>query len=143
MKVISLGYTCYVKDLIKKTNFNKDTDIFDWINSFEFSKNVKSLDNKYNIFENIIKSPINIDLNSNNVYYNTTYSFRIPHETNLDESKKTYERRYKRFINYKTSDEKFVFIRQINRGRYSISLENLENNYNNEIYEKIISYLPT
>tara|TARA_B000000475_G_scaffold268432_1_gene260898 strand:+ start:610 stop:1293 length:684 start_codon:yes stop_codon:yes gene_type:complete len=143
MKVISLGYTCYVKDLIKQTNFNKDTDIFDWINSFEFSKNVKSLDNKYNIFENIIKSPLNIDLNSNNVYYNTTYSFRIPHETNLDESKKTYERRYERFINYKTSDEKFVFIRQINRGRYSISLENLENNYNNEIYEKIISYLPT
>jgi hypothetical protein len=143
MKVISLGYTCYVKNLIKHTNFNKDTDIFDWINSFEFNKNIKSLDNKYNIFENIIKSPINIDLNSNNVYYNTTYSFRLPHETNLNQSKKTYERRYERFINYKTSDEKFVFIRQINRGRYSIPLENLENNYNNEIYEKIISYLPS
>ena len=83
MKVISLGFTCYVKNLIKHTNFNKDTDIFDLINSFEFNKNIKSLDNKYNIFENIIKSPINIDLNSN-----TTYSFILPHETNLNESKK-------------------------------------------------------
>lgn len=92
MKVISLGYTCYVKDLIKQTNFNKDTDIFDWINSFEFSKNVKSLDNKYNIFENIIKSPLNIDLNSNNVYYNSTYSFRLPHETNLNESKNLFKK---------------------------------------------------
>lgn len=67
------------------------------------------------------------------------YSFRLPHETNLNESKKTYER----FINYKTSDEKFVFIRQINRGRYEIPPENLESNYNDEMYEKIISYLPT
>lgn len=143
MKVISLGYTCYVKNLMKHTNFNKDTDIFDWINSFEFNKNIKSLDNKFNIFEDIIKSPINIDLNSNNVYYNTTYSFRLPHETNLHESKKTYERRYERFINYKNSNDKFVFIRQINRGRYEIPPENLESNYNDEMYEKIISYFPT
>lgn len=143
MKVISLGYTCYVKNLMKHTNFNKDTDIFDWINSFEFNKNIKSLDNKFNIFEDIIKSSISIDLNTNNVYYNSTYSFRLPHETNLNESKKTYSRRYERFINYKNSNDKFVFIRQINRGRYGIPPENLESNYNDEMYEKIISYLPT
>ena len=82
MNVISLGYTCYVKSLIQNSNFKKDTDIFDWMNSFEFNKNIKSLDNKFNIFENIIKSSIDIDLNSNNVYYNTIYSFRLPHETN-------------------------------------------------------------
>tara|TARA_B110000046_G_scaffold176437_1_gene202122 strand:+ start:415 stop:846 length:432 start_codon:yes stop_codon:yes gene_type:complete len=56
---------------------------------------------------------------------------------------KTYSRRYERFINYKNSNDKFVFIRQINRGRYEIPPENLESNYNDEMYEKIISYLPT
>ena len=143
MNIISLGYTCYVKSLIQNSNFKKDTDIFDWMNSFEFNKNIKSLDNKFNIFENIVKSPIDVDLNSNNVYYNTLYSFRLPHEMNLSESKQTYERRYERFINYKNSNEKFIFIRQINTGRYDVPAENLESNYNDEMYTKIISYLPT
>lgn len=147
MKVISLGYTCYVKSLIQSTDFEKDTDIFDWMNSFEFNKNIKSLDNKFNIFEKIIKSPINVDLedkeNSNTVYYNTMYSFRMPHEANLHESEVKYARRYKRFINYQNSDEKFVFIRQINTGRYDVSAEKLENNYNDEMYERIMSHLPS
>ena len=142
MNVISLGYTCYVKKLIQHSNFQKDTDIFDWFHSFEFNKNIKSLDNKFNIFENIVKSPIDVDLSSNNVYYNTIYSFRLPHETNLNESKQKYARRYERFINYKKSNEKFVFIRQINRGRYDVPAENLESNYNTEMYERIMSYLP-
>ena len=142
MNVISLGYTCYVKSLIQSSDFKKDTDIFDWINSFEFNKNIICLDNKFNIFENIVKSPINVDLNSNHVYYNPIYSFRLPHETNLNESIQTYARRYERFINYKNSNTKFVFIRQINRGRYDVSAEKLESNYNDEIYTKIISYLP-
>ena len=143
MNVISLGYTCYVKSLIQNSNFKKDTDIFDWMNSFEFNKNIKSLDNKFNIFENIVKSTIDVDLSSDNVYYNTIYSFRLPHETNLNESKQKYARRYERFINYKKSNEKFVFIRQINRGRYDVPAEKLESNYNDEMYAKIISYLPT
>jgi len=33
----------------------KDTDIFDWMNSFEFNKNIKSLDNKFNIFVLLLK----------------------------------------------------------------------------------------
>ena len=142
MKVISLGYTCYVKSLIQDSHFKKDTDIFDWLNSFEFNKNIKSLDNEFNIFENIVKSPIDVDLNSNNVYYNPLYSFRLPHETNLNESKQTYKRRYERFINYKNSNDTFVFIRQINRGRYDVQAENLESNYNDEMYTKITSFLP-
>lgn len=142
MNIISLGFTCYVKSLIQNSNFKKDTDIFDWMNSFEFSKNIKSLDNKFNIFENIVKSTINQDLSSDNVYYNPIYSFRLPHETNLSESKQKYARRYARFINYKNSNEKFVFIRQINRGKYGIPAEKLESNYNDEMYAKIISYLP-
>ena len=136
MIVISLGYTCYVKSLIQDSNFLKDTDIFDWMNSFEFNKNIKSLDNKFNIFENIVKSPIDVDLNSNNVYYNPLYSFRLPHETNLSESKQNYERRYERFINYKNSNEKFVFIRQINKGRYGVPAEKLESNYNKKDFGK-------
>ena len=143
MNVISLGYTCYVKSLIQHSNFKKDTDIFDWMNSFEFSKNMKSLDDKFNIFENIVKSPIDVDLRSNNVYYNSTYSFRLPHETNLNESKQTYARRYERFINYKNSNEKFVFIRQINRGRYDVVAEKLESNYDDQMYARLTSsYLP-
>ena len=51
-------------------------------------------------------------------------------------------RRYERFINYKNSNEKFVFIRQINRGRYDVPAEKLESNYNDEMYAQIISYLP-
>ena len=98
MNVISLGYTCYVKWLIQDSNFKKNTDIFDWMNSFEFNKNIKSLDNKFDIFENIVKSPIDVDLKPNNVYYNTLYSFRLPHETDLSESKQKYARRYERFI---------------------------------------------
>jgi hypothetical protein len=142
MNVISLGYTCYVKSLIQTSNFNKDTDIFDWMNSFEFNKNIKSLDNKFDIFKNIVKSPIDVDLSSKHVYYNTLYSFRLPHEANLNESKQKYVRRYERFINYKNSKEKFVFIRQINRGRYNVPSEKLESNYDDEMYSKIISYLP-
>lgn len=138
MNVISFGYTCYVKTLIQNSNFKKDTDIFDWLNSFEFNKNIKSLDNKFNIFENLVKSTLDVDLNSNNVYYNPIYSFRIPHEKNLSESKKKYER----FINYKNCNEKFVFIRQINKGRYDVPAEILESNYNDVNYAKLISYLP-
>lgn len=142
MNIVSLGYTCYVKSIIQETDFKKESDIFDWINSFEFNKNIKSIENKFNIFENLAKSHLNVDSKSNNVFFNTEYCFRLPHETNFLESSQKYKRRYERFINYKNSSDKFVFIRQINRGRYGIPAENIENNYNDESYEKIISYLP-
>lgn len=142
MKIISLGYTCYVKTLIKTSIFDKETDIFDWMNSFEFNKSIKCIENGFDIFENIIKSNIDVDLKSNNVYYNPTYSFRLPHEINLNMSRETYKRRYERFINYKNSEDKFIFIRQINMGRYDVPPEELETNYSNEIYKRIISYLP-
>lgn len=113
------------------------------MNSFEFNKNIKSLNNKFNIFEDIIKSPIDIDLESNNVYYNPTYYFRLPHDTISEESTQKYKRRFERFINYKNNnDTKFVFIRQINTGRYDVPAENLDTNYNDEIYSEIILYLP-
>tara|TARA_Y100000389_G_scaffold154535_1_gene155060 strand:- start:275 stop:958 length:684 start_codon:yes stop_codon:yes gene_type:complete len=143
MRVVSLGYTCYVKSLIQNSYFEKDTDIFDWMNTFEFSKIIESLDNKFNIFENIVKSPIDVDSNTNNVYYNPIYSFRLPHETNLNESKQTYARRYERFIKYKNSNDKFVFIRQINRSRYNVPAEKIESNYDDQMYARLNSYLPT
>ena len=49
MIIISLGFNCYIKKLIQNTNFKKETDIFDYMNSFEFNKNIKSLNNKFNI----------------------------------------------------------------------------------------------
>ena len=38
---------------IPETDYAKETDIFDWINSFEFNKIIKSIDNKFNIFDNL------------------------------------------------------------------------------------------
>ena len=32
MKIISPGCTCYIKNLIKNTTYNKSTDIVDWVN---------------------------------------------------------------------------------------------------------------
>ena len=68
MIIISLGSTCYVKDLIKQTKYDNSTDIFDQINSFYFNQ--------------LIKSPIMEDL-SHNIYYNDLYFFRLPHEYKL------------------------------------------------------------
>jgi hypothetical protein len=142
MKIVSLGYTCYIKSLIQLTRYKKETDIFDWINSFIFHKMIKCIDNNCNIFENIIKSPVNIDLNSENIYCNEEYSFRIPHEIDLEQSTINYKRRFERFINYKNENDNYLFIRMINKGRYNISEEILENNYNEENYNKMMSYLP-
>jgi hypothetical protein len=143
MKIISLGYTCYIKNLINETGYSKEHDIFDWINSFEFTKIITSIENKFNIFENIIKSPVNVDLKSSgNVYFSEQYCFRFPHEINLNKSKETYSRRFERFINYKNDLDNYLFIRMINFGRYDIKEENLENNYNDKNYLKIMSYLP-
>jgi len=83
-----------------------------------------------------------VDSLSNSVYFNPTYSFRLPHETNLKDSKIKYARRYERFMNYRNSDENFLFIRQINKGRYNIPKEELDYNYNDDNYEKVLSILP-
>jgi hypothetical protein len=141
MKVISLGYTCYVKSIIATTKYNKETDVFDWMNSFEFNKIIKSIDNKFDIFSNIIKSPLEVDLQSN-VLYSSDYSFRLPHETNMKESIITYKRRFERFIKYKTTQDNYLFIRLINTGRYGINAENIEENYNERSFNAIILYLP-
>ena len=37
MKVISLGYSCYLKWIIRDCGYTKETDIFDWINTFSFN----------------------------------------------------------------------------------------------------------
>lgn len=128
--------------LLNLTKYNKETDIFDWMNSFEFNKMINCLDDKCNIFNNIIKSPLNVDLHSSNVYFNEIYSFRLPHEKNINESKCTYNRRYERLLNYKNDNDNYLFIRLINSGRYDINPEVIENNYNELCFNRIISYLP-
>lgn len=143
MKIISLGYSCYVKGIIDGTKYNKDTDIFDWMNSFEFNKLIKSLDDNFEIFKNITVSPISVDLGYPNRYFNNLYSFRLPHEFNLNESVIKYKRRFERFKEYKNINDNYLFIRMINyKGRYNIHLESIEDNYNEECYNKLMSYLP-
>jgi len=142
MIIISLGYTCYVKSLINLMKYNKESDIFDWMNSFEFNKIIKSIDNNFDILSNVIKSPLNVDSASFNVYFNKSYSFRLPHEIKLHESKITYDRRFKRFLEYKNTSDNYLFIRLINGGRYDISPEIIENNYNEQCFNEIMSYLP-
>lgn len=142
MIIISFGYTCYLKSLINLTKYNKESDIFDWMNSFEFNKIIKSIDNNFDIFDNIIKSPINIDLKSSNIFFNEIYSFRLPHEININTSKITYKKRFERFLNYKNQSDNYLFIRLINGGRYDINAEIIENNYNEECFNKLITYLP-
>jgi hypothetical protein len=142
MIIISLGYTCYVKSLIKLTKYNKESDIFDWMNSFEFNKIIKAIDNKFDIFSNITKSQLNVDIVSSNVYFNKDYSFRLPHETNINDSIITYNKRYERFVSYKNDSNNYLFIRLINGGRYGINAEIIENNYNENCYNQIMTYLP-
>ena len=38
MKIITLGFVCYIKELIKLTSYDKDSDIFDWMNTFYLVK---------------------------------------------------------------------------------------------------------
>ena len=142
MKVIGLGSTCYIKWLLNDTSYKKDTDIFDWMNSFEFEKVVDSINNGFNIFENIIKSPLNVDIKSKNVYFNELYNFRLPHEGDLIKSTETYKRRFERFLSYSNDTDNFLFIRLIHMGRYDIPAENLETNYSNDVYLRLKKYLP-
>ena len=149
MHIISLGFVCYVKDLIKLTPYNKDTDIFDWMNNFYFSKTVDSLANGFNIFENIGLSTLEADTKkgSTMVLYNKEYDFRLPHEKEYFYNKQIiidkYARRYNRFTQYKESLDNFLFIRLINvRGRYGKVKENIVSEYSKENYDKIQQYLP-
>lgn len=142
MLIISLGYTCYVKSLINLTKFKKETDLFDWMNSFEFNKIINCLDAKCDIFRNIVKSPISIDVNNTTVHWNERYSFRMPHETNINESIITYKRRHERFLGYKKTKDNYLFFRLINCGRYEFDPESLETNYNEICFNRLMSFLP-
>ena len=86
-------------------------------------------------------------LASKNVFYHPTYSFRLPHETNLSESAVKYKRRFERFTDYKNSannDEPFLFVRMIHyTGRYGVEAESLKENYDENCYERWMKYLPS
>ena len=144
MKIISLGYTCYLKLLIKSTKFDDQTDVFDWINSFYFKNLIECIENNCDIFNGIEKSKFDIDQDSNkNIWYNPKYYFRLPHETNLTESTITYKKRFDRFLNYKNQNDDYLFIRIVNfTGRYHISAENITENYSDQQYFKLVKFLP-
>lgn len=143
MIVISLGFHCYVKWLIEKIpKYNKETDIFDWLNSFDMVKLVESLENNFNIFDDITRH------HQNRIHlYNKKYDFRLPHEKNYWIDKKPiiekYKRRHMRFLNYKNNThDNFLFIRLINdEGPYGSNMES-SSNYTNEVYDRLIKFLP-
>ena len=140
MKIISLGCTCYIKNLIKNTTYDKSTDIVDWVNSFEFDKLVEVIDKKINIFENTTNS---IDLKTNiTTYYNEQYLFRMPHEIDIEKSIITYQKHLDQFFDYKNDTDNYLFIRQLNLGQLERPAEILENNYNEETYNKLMLCLP-
>lgn len=147
MKVITLGFVCYIKELIKLTSYDKDSDIFDWMNTFYFSKIILSLNNNFNIFENMSLSKLDCDKNNKQVLYNENYDFRLPHEQeyfiNPNIIINKYKRRYERFINYKNEENNFLFLRIVNlRGRYGKNKEDLINEYNEYNYNDLIKHLP-
>ena len=138
MKIISLGFTCYLKSLILKTKYGSETDIFDWCNSFYFSKLIESLKDNFCIHQHFIQSPLEVD-KGKCVLYNTRYEFRLPHDRSIE----TYKRRYERFLNYKNIDTNYLFIRIVNMdGRYGKSAELLCENYNDECYHRLMKFLP-
>ena len=138
MKVISLGFTCYVKSLILKTKYASETDIFDWCNSFYFSKLIDSLEDNFCIDQHCIQSPLDVDKDKF-VFYNSRYDFRLPH----DQSIETYKRRYERFQNYKYTDKNYLFLRIVNiDGRYGKLPESICENYNDECYYRLMKFLP-
>jgi len=143
MKIISLGFTCYIKSLIQLTKYASQTDFFDWMNSFSLTSIILCIENNGNIFDNIIKSPIDVDVNKESIYYNTLYNFRLPHEKDINISIKNYKRRFERLINYRNINNSYIFIRIINMdGRYGCKKEELSDNYNQLNYDKLIKLLP-
>lgn len=142
MKVISLGYTCYVKSLIKNVRDDGETNIFDWLNSFYFEKLIASIENNFNIFDELTKSAEITDTRMP-IYINNRYSFRLPHETNTAISVETYKRRFERFKNYCTIPDNYLFMRMINfKGRYEYLAEDIEANYGEDCYERLMKLLP-
>lgn len=144
MKIISLGYTCYLKLLIKLTKYDDQTNVFDWINSFYFKYLIECIEHNCDIFDCIEKSKFDIDRDSNkNIWYNPKYHFRLPHEISLTESTITYKRRFDRFIDYKNKNDNYLFIRIVNfTGRYHVSPEIISENYSDQQYFKLVKFLP-
>ncbi len=141
MKIISLGYTCYMKSLINETIFRGETNILDWMYTFYFKYIISSLENGFNICNNLSKSHLEVDSNSVNTLYNNIYHFRLPHENSGYKEK--YKRRYDRFLNYKQQSDNFLFIRLINiSGRYGVNSENINENYSEQQFNDIMNCLP-
>lgn len=142
MKIISLGYTCYVRGLLQKTPYRKEVDVFDWMNTFSFEKLIDCLENECDdILDKLIISPLSIDNNNPRIYFNERYNLRLPHESNITLSKDKYKRRYNRFCSYNKDEDTYIFIRQICMGRYGIPGEDL-NIYNDTNYERLAKFLP-
>lgn len=142
MKVVSLGFTCYLKSLLQLTIYASETDFFDWMNTFYFKSLIKCIEDGGAIFDFIEKSNMDVDKKTNNLY-NPVYDFRLPHDTLNSETIVKYKRRFERFQSYKTTNTKCTFIRIMNvEERYGKPPESLAESYSKEVYEKLMTFVP-
>jgi hypothetical protein len=145
MIIISLGWNCYVKDLCKKIGYDKETDLYDWANTFEFRKSLACLDSKVDIFDDIHDISTLAPLTE---FYNSTFSIRFPHDKEYFENRSLvsdkFTRRFERFTKYKTDAvNRYLFVRSLNhRGGYGFPAEDVETNYSEAVYNQLQKYLP-
>lgn len=141
-KLVSLGWSCYPKSLIKKLN-DQETHFFDWIGSSTWGI-IKLLNNDFkNIFnyENyFIHKPFPIFIEHDKNYIcNKEYYLRFNHDKNFYENEKKwtifkekYSRRINRFLKLLKSDDNLLFIH----------LEENTIRFKYPIYKEIKKYYP-
>lgn len=149
-KIISLGHGCWqkimIRELDKKDN-NQESDVFDWMKSFNFTKLVESLENDFKIFE---KEDI-VEFKDLNAFYNKKYDFYLPHDEEYFKDKSELIRKYKRRLERLSKYQQPIVIREINfSNSYSVKdtkIADFKNNdivddYSEENYERIMKFLP-
>jgi len=147
MKPISLGTNCYTKDVLKKCGYDKETDIFDWMNTFYFGSLISSLENNFNIFDNIEVCKLPGEP-YDNVIFNNLYNFRLPHDSeywkNRDVVIEKYQRRFNRFLQYRIDNDNYLFIRTIRLdNQYGIEEESILQQYSETNRLRINKFLPS
>jgi hypothetical protein len=148
-KIISLGHGCWQKILIRELDKKdeQESDVFDWMKSFNFTKLIEALESNLDIFN---EEDIEV-FEIYNSFYNFKYDLYLPHDEEYFTDKKRliekYQRRLKRLSEYESP----IVIREINYSdTYSVKdtkIADFKNNsliedYNNKNYDRIMKFLP-
>lgn len=134
MRTISLGSTCAIAEQMRRHGVKRETLPFDWIKSYDFSKVVYLIINRFHNFfkeEEYVfqkesdKFPVDVEgepsfdednLNKSAIYKHSSYQMEFPHdfisfEESFEYFKDKYSRRIDRLYYYLLEDEKIHFIR--------------------------------